>query len=87
MAAARAFGMESMDSASADGRQGILNESGLIEGVAVQRDLHVHFVGHRQRAVDCRRGRAPVFVNFQADNPGRDLLTQRVGIRAVAFTQ
>ena len=53
----------------------------------MQRDLHVHFVSHGQRAVDCRRGRAPVFVNFQADNPGRDLLTQRVGIRAVAFTQ
>lgn len=66
---------------------GILNESRLVKGIAVQRNLNVHFVGYGQRAVDCRWRRAPVFVNFQADNPGRDLLTQRIRIRAIAFTQ
>jgi hypothetical protein len=70
--------MESVDRSSGNRRQRIFNKTGLIQGVAVQRDLNIHFVGDRQRAVDGRRRGAPVFMNFQADNACRDLLAQRV---------
>lgn len=67
MAATCAFGMESMNGAIADRCQRILNKTGLIERVAVQRYLNVHFVGHGQRAVDSGRRGAPVFVDLQAN--------------------
>ena len=36
-------------------------------------NLHVHFIGDRQAAVDGRRRGAPVFVQFQTHGPGGDL--------------
>ena len=80
MAAARAFGVKGMNGAIANCRQRIFNETGLIERIAVQRDLDVHLVGHGQRAVDSGRRGAPVFMDFQANCARADLLAQGVWI-------
>ena len=53
----------------------------------MQRHLDVHLIGHGQRTVDSRRRRAPVFVDFQANGTGGNLLAQRIGVGAIAFTQ
>ena len=87
MAAARPFGVEGMDSAPANGRQRVFDKPGLVQGIAVQRHLNIHLVGNRQRAVNRGGRRAPVFVNFQADSAGGDLLAQGVRVRAVAFAE
>ena len=80
MTAARAFGVKSMNGAIANRRQRIFHETGLIERVAVQRDLDVHFVGHGQCAVDSGGCGAPVFMDFQANCACSDLLAQGVRI-------
>ncbi|SXP23339.1 Uncharacterised protein [Klebsiella pneumoniae] len=45
MAAAGPFGMEGVDGAPADGGEGVFHKTGFIQGVAVQGDLDVHFIG------------------------------------------
>ncbi|MNN63592.1 hypothetical protein D3C81_1789800 [compost metagenome] len=79
MAATSTLGVEGVDGTVADGRQGVFDAAGLIEGVGVDRHLDVHFLGHAQAAVDGRRGRAPVLVQFQAHGTRRDLLAQGLG--------
>ncbi|MNE51968.1 hypothetical protein D3C80_1466220 [compost metagenome] len=87
MAAARAFGMKRMDGATVNRGQRVLDKTRLVQRVAVQRHLNIHLLGDAQRAVDRRRRRTPVFVNFKTNGPRRDLLAQRVRIRAVAFAE
>ncbi|MNP02599.1 hypothetical protein D3C76_944570 [compost metagenome] len=87
MAAASALGVEGMDGAVTDGRQGVFDATGLVEGVGVDRHLDVHLLGHAQATVDGRRGRAPVLVQLQAHGTGGDLLAQRLGARRIAFAQ
>ncbi len=76
MTAAGAFGVVGVDGAPLEGAQGGFHEAGLVEGVGVDRHLHVVLVGHVQAVVDGCRGGAPVFVQLQADCTGLDLLDQ-----------
>jgi hypothetical protein len=69
MAAAGAFGVEGVDGAALEGGDGVFDEARFVERVGVDGDLHVHFVGHRQAAVDGGRRGAPVFVQLEADAP------------------
>ena len=57
----------------------------LVQRVGVDHHLHVVVVGHRQRAVDGRRRRAPVLVQLEAGGAAQDLLDQRLGLRGVAL--
>ena len=79
VAAAGAFGVIRVNRAAVDRRDRVLDETGLVERVGVDRDLHVEFVGDRQALVDGRGRRAPVLVQLQADGAGADLLAQRFG--------
>ena len=65
-----------VDAPAGDRGQGVLDEAGLVEGVAVQRHGDPVLPGHRQRGVDRRRGRAPVLVQLEAARAGPQLLDQ-----------
>ena len=76
VAAAGPFGVEGVDGAAGDGADRVLHEAGLIEGVGVDAHLHVELIGHREAAIDRRRGGAPVLVQLKAAGPGADLFLQ-----------
>jgi hypothetical protein len=62
-------------------------EPGLVQRVRVQRDLHVHALGHGQAVVDRGRGAAPVLVQLEADGAGLDLLFQRARPADIALAE
>ncbi|MNS96451.1 hypothetical protein D3C72_1307500 [compost metagenome] len=87
MAAARPFGVEGMDGAVTDGRQGVFDTAGFVEGVGVNRHLHVQLLGNGQAAVNCSGRRAPVLMQFQAYRTRVNLLAQGFRLRGVALAQ
>ncbi len=87
VAAAGAFGVIGVNRAPVDRRNRVFDESGFVQRVGVNRDLHVELVGDRQALVDRRRRRAPVLVQLQADRAGANLLAQRLGRRGVALAE
>jgi hypothetical protein len=72
-----AFGVVGVDGAALEGGEGGFDEAGFVEGVGVDRHLHVVLVGHAQAVVDAAGRGAPVLVQLQADGAGLDLLDQR----------
>ncbi len=78
MAAAGTFGVVGVDGAALERAQGGFDETGFVEGVGVDRHLYVVLVSHAQAVVDGGRGGAPVFMQFEADGAGLDLLDQRL---------
>src|SRR5271168_5235958 len=60
VAAAGALGVVHVDGAAADGRQGVLNETGLVQRVGMQLDLEIHLVGDGEAGVDGGGHRSPV---------------------------
>jgi len=61
VAAAGALGVISVNGAAADGADRIFHEAGFIQGVSMNRNLHVEGIGNAQTAVDlavslCQRG-------------------------------
>ena len=76
-----------VDAPAGDRGEGVLDEAGLVEGVAVQRHRDPVLPGHRQRGVDRRRGRAPVLVQLEAARAGPQLLDQRRPRHGVALAQ
>jgi len=85
MAATGTFGVIGVDGTALERAQGGFDETGLVEGVGVDRHLHVVLVGDAQAIVDARRGGAPVFVQLEADGAGLDLLDQRLRQAGVAL--
>ena len=77
MAAAGAFGVIGVNRAAVDRRDRVLDESRFVEGVGMNRDLHVEFVGDREALIDRRGRRPPVLVQLQADRARANLLAQR----------
>ena len=77
MAATGAFGMKSAQGAPLGCGNGVFHKARFIERVGVDRHLGVGGVGHVQAVADGRRRGAPVFVQFEANHPGVDLLVQR----------
>ena len=76
VATAGPFGVEGVDRAAGDGADRVLHEARLIEGVGVDAHLHIELIGHREAAIDRRRGGAPVLVQLEAAGPGADLFFQ-----------
>ena len=62
MAAARALGVVGVDRPALEGRDGRFDETRLVEGVGVDRDLDVVLVGDAQRLIDGGGGGAPILV-------------------------
>ena len=85
VAAARALGVEGAERAAFGRGDGVFDEARFVQRVAVDRDLDIVLLGHREAAVDRGRRRAPVFVQLQADGAGLDLLAQRLGPAGVAL--
>ena len=85
MSATGAFGMESMNSATLEGCDGVLDEAGFVERVGVDHHLHVEVVGDGETAVDCRRGRSPILVQLERAGARPDHLFQRGRARRIAF--
>ena len=77
MAAAGAFGVEGVDGAALERRDGVLDEAGFVQRVGMDHHLHVVIVGDREAAVDRRRRGAPVLVQLQRAGAGVDHLLQR----------
>ena len=87
VAAARAFRVVRVNRASLERADRILHVAGFVDRVGMNRDLHVELFRDRKRAIDGCGSRAPVFVQFQADRAGLDLLAQRLGRRAISLAE
>ena len=85
VAAAGAFGMKGVDGAALERLDGVLDEAGFVERVGVDHHLHVVVVGDREAAVDRRRRRAPVFVQFHRAGAGLDHFLERRRPRSIAL--
>ncbi|MNS54294.1 hypothetical protein D3C72_870780 [compost metagenome] len=79
------FGVIGVNGAALERAEGGFDETGLVEGVGVDRHLHVELIGDAQAVVDARRRGAPVFVQLEPDGAGLDLLDQRLRQAGVAF--
>ena len=87
MTAARALGVVGVDRAPLERGDGVLDKTGFIERVGVDRDLNIEPLGHSQ-AVVYRGGRgAPVFVQLQAHGAGPELFLKRGRQAGVALAQ
>ncbi len=87
MAAAGALGVIGVNRAALERLDRFLDETGFVERVGVNSDLHIELVGDAEAGVD-RGGRsAPIFVEFQADGAGQHLVAQRLRRGAVAFAE
>ncbi len=75
--AASTFRVIGMDRAARYRRERRLDEAGLVEGVGVDRHLHVVRIGSAQGGVDRGGRRAPVLVQLEPDRAGLDLLDER----------
>ena len=87
VAATRAFGMVSMNSAAGDGFDGLFDEAGFVERVGVDEALHIVFVADTQARVDGGGRGAPVFVQLEAHGAGDALLLQAALAAVVAFAR
>ena len=85
MAAARALGVEGVNRAALERRDGVLDEAGLVERVGVDHHLDVVVVGDGEAIVDRGRRRAPVLVQLERAGAGLDHLLQRGGTRRIAL--
>ena len=85
VAAAGALGVEGVDGAALERRDGVLDEAEFVERVGMDHHLDVVIVGDRQAAVDRRRRRAPVLVQLERTGAGLDHLLERGRARGVAL--
>ena len=85
VAAARAFGVEGVDGAALERLDRVLDEARFVQRIGMDHHLDVVIVGDRKAAVDRRRRRAPVLVQFERAGARLDLLDQRGGLRGVAL--
>ena len=85
VAAAGALGVEGMDGAALEGRDGVLDEARFVQRVGVDHDLNVVIVGDREAAIDRRRRRAPVLVELERAGAGLDHLDEGGRQRGVAL--
>src|ERR1051326_163334 len=87
MAAARAFGVKGVDVAALEGGDRILDKTALVQRIGVDRDRDVELLGHGETAIDRRRGRSPILVQFEPARAGLDHLDERLRLRSVAFAE
>ncbi len=87
MPTAGAFRVESMDRAALEGADRVLHEAGFVQRVGMDHHLHIVGIRHRQAAIDHRRGRAPVLVQFQRSRTGAHLFLKCGGQRRIALAR
>ena len=87
VAAARSLCMIGVNGPASDSRQRVLHAAAFIQGVRMNRYLHVIIIRHVQAVVDDSRSGAPVLVNLESHGSGFDLLDQRLLVGAVAFPE
>ena len=87
MAASRAFGVISVDRAARDRGDGVLHEAGFVDGIGMNRHLHVEIVGHPQAGVDGGGRGAPVLMQLQSARSGAHLFRERLGRAGVALAE
>ena len=63
----------------------VLDEAGLVQGIAVDHHLDVLGIRDRQAAIDRRRRRTPILVQLQRAGAGADLFDQRVRAAGIAL--
>ncbi len=85
VAATGTFGVIGMDGTALQRGQCGFDKAGLVEGVAVDRHLHVILVGDAQAVVDAGGRGAPILMQLQTDGAGLDLLDQRLRQTGVAL--
>ena len=79
--------MVSVDRSASDRCQSIFDASALIQGIGVDRYLHIILICHIQAMIDNGRCCTPVFVDFQSHCTRFDLLDQRCFIGTVSFSE
>src|SRR5580692_5607099 len=79
--------MKGVDVAALERRDRILDKTGLVERIRMDRDRNVQLLGDAEASVDCRRGRSPILVKFQSAGAGLDHLDQRARVRSIAFAE
>ena len=83
MATPGTFRMEGMYRPSPDRADGILDETGLIQGVRMDHHLNIHIVCNRQTGINGLRRCSPVFVQLQCTGPRIDLFNQCCRLRCI----
>ena len=81
MTATGSLGVKSVDGSTLEGGHGILDKAGLVEGIGMNGDLHVHFIGHAETDVYCGGSGAPVLMKLESHGAGSHLLTESLGRR------
>src|ERR1700757_3779041 len=79
--------MKGVDVAALERRDRILDKTGLVERVRMDRDCNVQLLGDAEAGVDCRRGRSPILVKLQSAGAGLDHLDERARVRSIAFAE
>ena len=87
VSAAGAFGVERVDRATFERCDRVFDETRFVQRVGVNRHLHFEVVGHRERGADHRGRRSPVFVAFESDRAGFDLLDERRAAMRVTLAE
>ena len=87
MTTARALGVVGMDRSPRDRAQGFFNETRLIQGVGMNRDLCIRLIGNGQARINRLGCRAPVFMKLKSTGAGFDLLNQRLSVTRVSLTK
>ena len=85
VSAAGPFAVIRVNRPTLERRDRVFDETGFVQRVGMNGDLHVVFVGDRQRGIDRGGRRAPVLVELQSHGAGQDLLDQRLGLAALPF--
>ncbi len=74
VAAAGAFGVIGVNRAAFERGNGAFDKAGFVQGVGMNRHLHVVFVRDAQTAINRGGSRAPIFVQLQADGAGLEFV-------------
>lgn len=85
MAATSAFSVIGMDDTVLEGTNGGLNVSGLIEGIRVNKTLHVKLVTDRQARINGGGSASPVLVQLETTSACNDLFAERFWSTVVAL--
>ncbi len=87
VATAGAFRMVRVDGTPLERGDGVFHAAALVQGVGVDGDLHVHFVGDAETGVDHGGRRAPILVDLQTGSASANLITQRFRRGTVALAE
>ena len=85
MSAPGALRVEGVDDPVFKRRDGRFHKAGFVEGVGVNRDLYIEFVGDAEAVVDGARSGAPVFMEFETHRTRPHLLAEGLVIGGVAL--